>query len=582
MGFGKEPVVLVDLIQDFCDKEYGVTCNAVLGTTGDNKCFNTFRTCQDAASYSKVTDGLTLRFCRPMQQIPLEWNAIPSLSSVDIKPTLLNIGGASDSSGALGERGMCTIQFQDHPDGDIKTDPYLSDRAYDPYSQGTFWTKWLARNVYYKNRIIKVRQGYIDQTLDEMKISYYVIDRVQGPNSKGMVTVKGVDILRLVDNDKVEIPEASTGELLLDLNETATTFYVANADITDYPSSGTVRIGDEIVTYTSITDEGTYLTFSGVTRATDGSEVDEHDAEERVQKCLRYIDQFPHDVAYDLIVNEGPVPSQYIDYTAWDDEASVWLPQFQVTTLISEPTGAQSLLSSLTKECMFYIWWDERVQLINLRAVRPPDQEPVEWSIDGNILEGSQQYKEDSTQRVSRVKVYYQPKNWAEDLDKESNFKKLRLSLDLSAESVNEYDDKKVESIYCRFIKTNAQALNVGERYLARYRDTPKFLSVQTDGDDRDTWTADIVNVTSDMFVNFIGEQEKRQFQVISAMEQRHGEIIQYELQSSIFIGGKFAFYMADDAPLYINATEVERRAGAWYADVDGLLPDGSPGYTYQ
>lgn len=584
MAFGKEAVVIVELVQDFCHLTYGIApCAAALGVTGDNKCYNTYRTCQSATNYTKSADGLVLRFCKPTQQLPLEWNAIPSLVSATIKPTILNIGGSAAASGALGERGSCSLVFSDHPDGDIKTDPYLSDRSHDPFTTGTFWTKWIARNIYYKNRIIRIRQGYIDQTLEDMKVSYFVIDKVQGPDSSGRVTISGSDILRLIDDDKTRVPAVSRGELISSINDSVTTFDVIGAVLSEYDSpSGTLRIGDEIMTYTGISEISGVITFSGITRATDGTTASSHDAEEKVQKCLRYTEALPHDVAYSLMVTNGPIPASYVPYTEWDDEAQVWLPQFTVSTVISEPVGIKTLIASLTQECMFYIWWDERVQEIKLRAIRPPTDIPVEWNTNGHILEDSQNYREDPNQRASRVYVYYQPKNWAGDLDADSNFRKVRLSIDANAEGENEYDESQIKTIYCRFIRTDGQALNLGARFLARYRDNPRYLTVKVDADNRDTWTADIVDVTSDMFVDFIGNQETRRFQVISAKEIQSGEVIQYDMQSSIFIGGKFAFYMADGAPQYSDATEVEKREGAWYADDAGLLPDGSTGYTYQ
>lgn len=584
MAFGKEAVVVAELIQDFCSLTYGVSpCTAALGVTGTNKCFNTFRTCQDASNYTKSPDGLEIRFCKPTQILPIEWNAIPSIQSATIEPTVLNIGGSAAASGALGERGRCSITFQDHRDGDIKTDPYLSERAYDPFTQGTFWTKWIARNVYYRNRIIRIRQGYIDENLEDMKVSHYLIDKIQGPDSSGKVTLTGVDVLRLVDDDKTQVPDLSRGELLIGINDSVTTFDITGATLSEYDSpSGTLRIGDEIMTYTGISEAGGIITFTGVSRGTDGTTASAHDAEEKVQRCLRYTEELPHDVAYSLMVTNGPIPDSYIPYSEWDAEASVWLPQFSVSTVISEPTGIKELLTSLTQECMFYIWWDERFQKINLRAIRPPTETPVEWNINGHILEGSQSFREDPTQRVSRVFVYYQPKNLAEDVKKESNFRKVRLSIDSSSEGENEYDEVQVKKIYCRFIRTDGQALNLGSRFLARYRDNPRYLTVRVDADNRDTWTADIVDVTSDLFVNFIGEQEQRRFQVISAKEVQSGEIIQYDLQSSIFIGSKFAFYMADSAPQYSVATDLDKLSGAWYSDDAGLLPDGTEGYKYQ
>ena len=581
MTWGSEPVTIVEIDTDFCLESYGVApCTAAIGVTGANKCFNTYRSCQSAANWNRGTK--TLRFAMPIMDLPIEWDAIPSVSAVDITPTQLNIGGSSQTSGPLGQRGKCTVTFTDHPDGDIKTDPYLADRAYDPYTRSTFWAKWLTRNVYYTNRPMRIYQGYLGQDISEMKVSNFIIDRVTGPDSSGRVKITGMDILRLADNDKALAPELSPGELDADITDIQTTLTITGALLTDYPASGKIRVGKELIDYTSRALAGAVMTFSGLTRGVDGSEAKEHSTGDRVQRCLVYVEAMPHVVAKELLVDYAHVPEAFIPYADWEAEANVWLPQFAVSTIISEPTGVNKLLASLTGECMFYIWWDETSQTIPLRAIRPFTDTATKWNYEGHILEGSMKATEDPNQRASRVWVYYQPQNWAEKLDDEDNFRKVRLSLDLQSESREEYDEKKVKSIYCRWIRTDAQALNVGARYISRYRDNQKYLTLRVDASQRDVWTADVVDITSPQYVDFVGENEERRFQVISAKEVQAGEVIQYDLQEFEFVGGKFGFWMADDAPIYDNATEVDRRSGMWWADDDGLLPDGSPGYTWQ
>ncbi len=50
---GREPLQIVELIQPRCGLTYGsAPCTAAVGTTGDRKCFNTRKTCQDAANYN--------------------------------------------------------------------------------------------------------------------------------------------------------------------------------------------------------------------------------------------------------------------------------------------------------------------------------------------------------------------------------------------------------------------------------------------------------------------------------------------------------------------------------------------------
>jgi hypothetical protein len=246
--FGRQPVTIVEIDQDFCALTYGVSpCTAAVGVTGVQKCFNTVATCQDRPNFDK--SHLTLRFCTPAANIPASWQAIPSVKSVSTAPTRLNIGGASDATGPLGRRAQVTIKLGDHPYSDAKTDPYLSDRNYDPLARGTFWTKFLARSPYYQNRPLRIREGYIGQNPEDMVTRYYIIDGIDGPDSAGNVIIKGVDILRLIDDRRTKAPLLSTGELTADIDESVTTFDVDGAGFDQYDESGTLRIGDELMTY---------------------------------------------------------------------------------------------------------------------------------------------------------------------------------------------------------------------------------------------------------------------------------------------------------------------------------------------
>lgn len=581
MTWGSEPVTIVEIDQDYCGQVYGVSpCLAAIGATGTDKCFNTYRTCQYASAWTLTTK--MLRFCQPILEIPLSWGAIPSVASVSIEPTRLNIGGAQQSSKSLGQRGKCSVTFVDHPDGDIAVDPYLSDRAYDPFGRSTFWAKWLARNVYYKNRKMRIYQGYLGQDISEMRVSHYIINKLTGPDSSGRVKIDGTDVLRLADDDKATAPVLSVGELVADITDTQTTFSLTGAIEADYSATGTVRIGDELMTYTGRVQSGVNVDFSGVTRGTDGSIAEPHSTGDRVQMCIRYTEQMPHDIVYDLLTNYSGVDASYIDYAAWDAEASVWLPQFSVTSLITQPTGVNELIGSLTQECMFYVWWDEAEQTIKLRAVRPSTEDPVHWTEDGHILTGSLAVSEDVNQRISRVWIYYLPHNWAEDLKKETAYRKVRLTIDAAAESPAEYNESKTRKILCRWIRSDGQAINLGARYIARYRDTPKLLSLKVDAEQRNVTTADVVTVTHSSMVDFYGTMIARDFQVLSRKETQSGEVVQYEMQEFEFQGQGFAFWMVDDAPIFELATEVDRRNGAWWGDVDGTMPDGSDGYYWQ
>lgn len=586
---GRQPVVLVEIDQDFCSLEYGVSpCTAEVGVTGSRKCFNTVFTCQDRQNFTKAF--LTLRFCEPQAEVPFTWGAIPTVKSVTTTPTEINPGGGDVNRSPLGARARVNIRLQDSPSSDFNVDKYRDERDYDPLKRGTFWTKWLRRNPYYIGRNIRIREGYLDQDINDMVTRHYIIKDIHGPDANGQVTIIGEDILSLAEIDKAQAPFVTEGELLTGINETATSITIINyRDVDDYPDPssfsegyGTVRINDEVMRYTSRTvNVDDSITLSGITRSTDGSEVDEHDEGDNVQLCLRYTEIGVWEVINDLLVNYANVPSEFIPYADWVEEGETWLEQFDVSALITEPEGVENLLGEIAQQCLLFIWWDERDQEVKLKALRPPVETPKVVNDRQNIIAGSWSLSRDDKQRISQIWVYYQQSNPTESLDDTGNYKKLRIRIDPSAESEEEYDETKVKRIFSRWLRTEAQVINLAVRLLDRYRDGARYLKARLDAKDRDLWTGDVADVTLWSQVDETGQEEARRYQVISAEEVLPGEVIEYNMLQYEFIG-RFGYYMVEDAPDYSEAEASDIQNGAWWANESGLMPDGSDGWEYQ
>lgn len=581
---GREPVIYVQIDQDLCQLDYGeAPCEASIPETGTRKCFNTRATCQDPDNYDR--GSLTLTFCRNQEDIGVDGlYIIPSVTGISTSPTVLNPGAGGRDSGPLGARATCTVSFQDHPHSDNLVDPYLDERDYIATDRGTFWAKWLARNPYYNNRTMRVYEGYRGQSLSEMQVRTYIIDAIDGPDSRGRVQVKGKDVLKLADDDSAQAPAPSQGELIVDINDTTTAdLRITGAEASEYPAPGTVRINDELLTYTGVTtiDENE-INLTGITRATDGSEAASHDAEDRVQVCLRYEDVRVDDLSYEWLTEYGNVPTDYIDTADWDAEASVWLAQFELSGLITEPTGVTSLLSEITEQCLFYIWWDEREQLIRLEAIKPPIGEVPEFTDDANIIADSVKIDVKPKERISQVWVYWGQRNPAEDLDDEQNYRRLRVRADLAAEGEDQYQEKRIKRIYSRWLQTEGQAINVTTRLLSRYRNNPRYMTIDVDAKDRGSWTGDVLDVLNRGVVDVTGAPELTRWQIISADEVESGHRMRYELELYEYgVGARTGAWMEVDAPDYEDATDEEKETGAWWADDDGTVGDGQSGYNW-
>ena len=584
--WGRIPVTIVEIDQDQCCLEWQATnacgtCNA----GGVSPCFNTYGTCQSVEDFD--TDGpRTLRFSMRDRSLgPVDYTHIPSLESVSTSPTRINVGGRQGKDKPLGRRAESKIQFRDHPYSDILTDPYLDQRSYVPLEQGTFWGKLLARDPYLVNRPIRILEGYEGQSLAEMNTRHYIIEKIEGPDSNGKVSVRAQDVLRLADNDKAKAPALSTGRLLADITDSETTIVVTGGTLAHYTaySTNVLRISDELIEYTAVTENvNGDLEFTGLTRGARRTEADEHEGDDTVQACLEYDAVSPWEVARSLLVDFGNVDSGFIPFSEWESEANVWLSGFTVSRLITEPKGVTQLLGELSEQCLFYIWWDEIDQKIQFRVVRPSIGALPVITEDNALIKGSTSIQVKTEERISQVWVSFLPRNPIEIGENREHYKRTTARVDLPAESAREYGESRVYEIYSPWLETDAQVDLLTFRILARYRAPTTYVKFELDAKDRFLKVGDPFDLEYRGFVDQFGAKRLVRYQVISAHESPPGERIKYEAQKFDFtVGQNFGGWMVSGAPVYENATEQEKLEGFFWSDDGGQMLNGDPGYLW-
>jgi hypothetical protein len=575
---GREPIILVQIDQDFCNNQYGVApCTA----DGPDKCFNTAKSCQDFVNYDR--GSLTLTFAEPRANLPRNLNIIPSLRGVNTAPSVINPANGNRSTAPLGQRALASISFEDHPHSDLLVDPYRDERVYDPLTKSTFWAKWLARNPYYQNRPIRIYEGYVGQELEDMRVRHYIMDAISGPNDSGSVKVTAKDPLNLADRQKSQVPKASLGRLNAAIDATQTTIQIKEAELSDYDATGTIRMGDELCTYTGRSLVGDLVQLTGLVRGADGSIPEAHRVDASVQKCVRYVNQTSADVIYDLLTTYAGITPDLIDKDAWDDETAEWLQGFNITGLLSKPEGVATVLNEILEQALAYIWWDERDQQIKFRAIRAlPNAGRI--NDDSNILRGSVSIKEEPRERASQIWLFWNQRNQALPLDNETNYDNLRIRADLEVESADKYGESRIRKIYARWIQSDAQAINLAVRLLDVTKDNPRTLKIRLDAKDRSFWTADVLQVQHRNMVDVFGNPSTERYQILSAEEIEPGETVEYMLQSFPLRVARVGFYTEADALNYDQYTEdeIEEQKLSFYSDEDGLMPDGTPGWEYQ
>jgi hypothetical protein len=494
--YGKETVVVVEIDQPQCTREYGDAfvsptggCAAVLGSSGTRKCYNTRVTCQDEVNYNPGT--LTLRFGRNQEGLLRHYdNVVGAITGMETTPGKINLGGTDQNLSPFGQREVVAVTISDFLHSDLLVDKYRLQRktgvasssspaeTFDPYTRGTFWGKFLARNPYHANYPLRVREGFMGDALEDMRVRHYLIDRIDGPIA-GQVKVTAKDIFSKVEAQKAVAPTASRGRLQDDWPPVGSpdgqfTVLPAGIGAEDYAAAGFVKIGNEIVQYTRAGD-----VFTVVARAAKNSTSEQHKSEDAVQQVLCYTTALAVDIVHDLLCSYtplgaagSPTGSPYIDKSAWNTAAASLTELYTAT--IATPTPVRDLVGELMLQGGFTIWPNVETGLIEFKTLRAGTSSAV-MDDDGFLVDGTLGLAKLSAQRISQVWVYYAQIDPTKDLANRQNYRSRLVDDDVDAEDDTQYGAPAIKEIFSRWIPQfgRAQALNCAERILAMFRDPP-------------------------------------------------------------------------------------------------------------
>lgn len=537
---GRQPFQYVEIDLDYCANNAGVApCTA--SQTGDAKCFNTYTTCNDTANFNLSTK--TYRYCSPNGgKVPRGLDAIPCLRSISITPAEITAGKG------LGLRAACSITLQDFPHSDIRIDPYVNERTYIPINRGTYFGKLKARNPFYNGRIMRVYSGYLNEDgsfdIANFEKRTFVIEQWDGIDANGITKITSKDILKLAADERAVCPKASLGKLNLDMTNIATSCTLTPLGVgADYDASGYVRIGSEVMSYTR---SGDTLT---ITRGQKGTTASTHKQGDTVQLCYNVVGQKAQDIVYDLLTSYAFVDSAYIDKAAWDAEQLGYLPRLY-NTLITAPTGVSKLLSELSEQVGFFIFWDEVNSLIRFQTIRPNSAgETVhELTSEKNILADSLTLKDLADERVNESWVYYGIIDPTKNLTDDTNYSNLYIASNVDDQSQVQNRDVRIKKIQSRWILDRAAAEDMARRYLQRFAQAPIEANFLLDAKDSNIGLADFVTVESKQYQDFNGSPLQILLQIIKRTEKQTGT-------TWAFTARQFAFstFVYSIRPVYID-----------------------------
>lgn len=446
---------------------------------------------------------------------------IPALAGYNTAPTVLNVASGSKDKSPLGYRAVCQVNIKDFPWNDIITDPYLSTRSYNPEQIGSFWTKWLARNPFHVGYTLNIYEGLIGQKLSEMTKREYVIEKID--RGKDGVSITAKDVLRKVTDTNVTAPYLSKGELSVAANNSQTNLTVAGALITEYETQGYLRINSEVISYTQVYEtSGGNLYFSGLTRGVAGTTAAAHSQNDRVQRVIYYNARPFNEILYDLFVNWGGIPASYIDTAAWALEKNTYRLDYNFTAYIAEPTKIDELAGEVCLQALANVWWDERVQQIIMKAVKP---EPSPYLLTDNdaIIAGSLTIKEKPEERASQSHVYYLQRTPVQSVTEKTNYTRVAVFIDVDKQ-IQYGGEPQIRELFCRFVPTQAIANAVAQTYLTRFSDVRREVTFDLSAKDAELiWTGSVITIRHYLDVDFTGAARDGEWLITSAEVSRNG-----------------------------------------------------------
>lgn len=488
---GRQPFQVVELYLDQCGRSgFGVDgCTA----TGE-PCYFGRASCKDVPNYINSAGTKIVRLCSQTGRIPdgLE-GAMPCLLSVS--PTAPVI----DPTGGMGVRASVRVDAADFPHSDIGMDRYVGLRAYNPLEQGTFFGKLRARNPFYAGRRMRVLTGYLTEDGAYVPANFearnYFIENVSGPNGSGKVSIVAKDVLKFAGDDRAQAPFASSGKLVADIAKGATSLTLTPAGVgnLDYSSSGHVRIGSEIFSFTRSGD------VMNVVPGQYGTAYDDHKADDTVQECWVVTSQRPQDILYTLLTKYAKIKPIYLDKVQWDAEQVAFLPRLY-SAIITTPTGVSKLIAEITEEMGFYVWWHEVQQKVLIRAVRPAQNSEITTLGENyQILTNSVSTKDLTDQRFNEVWLSFGCIDPTQKLNEPTNYRITYVKPSIASQDPSQDGDVRIKKIFSRWI-TNANAVaayDLADKILTRSVITPVETTMLVDYKDSSIELADFVMVES-------------------------------------------------------------------------------------
>lgn len=459
------------------------------------------------------------RFCEPRSPHPIAIDAIPSVDSISITPSKIDVGGG------LGERSDVSITFNDHPFNDLAIDKYVGERSYIATDRGTFWTKMRARNSNYQFRPLRLLTGFLENGVykpENFRVLNYVIEKMDVSGGKCRITAK--DTLAKAGEKKAQVPKPSNGSIDATTHPSgitagATSLTLSPSGIgSEYDANGWVTLGgSEIASFTRAADVLTLV------RAQFNTTAKAHEKDTVVQQCYRKQDEV-HIIAKDILVNFADIDPLFIDDVQWQTavDNSDLGSSGNLDGIIAKPTDVNKVMKELSEAKPHFIYWDELNQELSFNAIEAPPLSADLLNMDEHLVKDGTRVRDMPKMRYSTVFVTFGIIDPTKSITSPENYTQTLVRSD--TDSVAKYSSNQVKTITSRWIpSTNKVIANSAAQLIGRrFADIPREVSFELEAKDNDLNISEVRLINHRDMVDSSGAPVDTLFQMISKQEAKN------------------------------------------------------------
>ncbi len=419
----------------------------------------------------------------------------------DIKETATELNPGDGLSG----RGSLNITFTDFTKQDPnETAPGVTSAVKD---QGTFFGKLNARQIF-ENKTVRLKlyrvqpDGSIDLA-NGAQTRNYIANAFKLNVKTGKWTLECKDVLSLANLNEKTWPITSGGFIRLDVDA-----FVINIPVdgdTDYSSAFAVRVGDEFLEITSVTDN--LLPTASLTVATRGSSLfapvsneflTETQASAHSSGDEVFICDLSDDETIDSLLTKILVDSDFdvslIPAAEWAAEVAEWHAADKINTLHSESEDVNTVLNRILTGYLMDLWFSATDNEAKLSAISVWKQSTATL-IEGKEVNAYTVKKTPKESiRASRALVIYDKRDLAgnDDIPSYKKGSQFADNILISDALFSKHKDKQFDN---NFLLTKDAADLLTQRYVSRFKFTPFIRTFTTEERFLTFETGDVVDL---------------------------------------------------------------------------------------